>query len=81
MEPGFREGEYVLARALKNEAPLSPGEVIVFRSPSGRLLIKRIVEVRGEECIIKGDNPHCVSDSSTLSPVLKENIVGKVWLH
>jgi signal peptidase I len=73
MEPEFREGDYVLVR----KTNIKNGDTIIFKSPDGRFLIKRIAETEDHNFIARGDNPRCEPQSYTIS---KDNIVGKVWL-
>ena len=75
--------------------PPRPGEVVVLRQPGseGRYDLKRIyagpgatVYVRGEartlgpdEWFVIGDNLEASSDSRSLGPVSRDDIMGRVW--
>ena len=72
MEPGLKSGSSVLVRKTKN---VRVGDVIALRY-SGRVMIKRVAEVRPEETIkVVGDNP---SDSIDIPPISAREVIGRV---
>ncbi|MBK9179183.1 MAG: signal peptidase I [Acidimicrobiales bacterium] len=73
MEPALRVGDVVLVDPARADR-LRPGQVITFRAPeSGALRTHRVVEVRGQEVITKGD----ANGTQDQVPVALVDVVGR----
>ncbi|MEE9236694.1 MAG: nickel-type superoxide dismutase maturation protease [Thermoplasmata archaeon] len=84
MEPGIREGQYVIVNRLAYwlKKPRR-GDIVVIRHPrDNRFLIKRIAEVERGGYVVLGDNEKYSVDSREFGPISKDLMVGKVlFLH
>lgn len=86
MLPALRPGDYVLATAPPRilGAPRA-GWVVVARRPDRPELelIKRVADPAGlgGALILRGDNPESSTDSRHFGPVLRDDLVGVVWLR
>ena len=59
------------------------GDVVLAGHPArpGVRMIKRVAELRGEgEYVLLGDNPDESTDSRTLGPFRRGDIVGRAWV-
>lgn len=75
MEPNLKFGDEVLVSGvpyLFKEPAI--GEVVVFKS-SGKFILKRIKERKGESFLVKGDN---ATDSKEFGWIKRSEILGKV---
>lgn len=84
MQPSFKEGQKLIVSSIPyflREPKV--GDVIIIRDPSdGRLLLKRINEVRlRKQYLVAGDNPGDSRDSRTFGAIERKNILGKVILN
>ncbi|MBI2592721.1 MAG: nickel-type superoxide dismutase maturation protease [Candidatus Colwellbacteria bacterium] len=83
MEPVFREGGKLLVSNLiyKFRGPKAD-EVVVLKDPrDGRLILKRIKEVRGDEYFVSGDNEGESTDSRSFGWITKKDVLGKVLIR
>jgi signal peptidase I len=56
-----------------------PGDIVVFYSPRGEIVVKRCVEESGGVCFYAlGDNSLQSYDSRIYGPVAVDNVIGKV---
>lgn len=83
MEPTLDEGSTVLVnRWAYRRRPPREGDIVVLRHPrEDRLLVKRVVRVEGEGCLVAGDRGEWSVDSHAFGPVPRDLIVGKVVLR
>ena len=80
MEPAYLDGDRVLAcRVIYKLRKPRVGEVVVLKAPkSGRLIIKRIYRIKGDEYFVIGDNLNGSTDSREFGPVSRGMIIGGV---
>ena len=74
MVPTFEPGDrLLLVRRLR---PVRTGDLVAFGDPrdARRLLVKRVVAVRGELVDVVGDNPTRSTDSRDFGPVPRREI-------
>jgi nickel-type superoxide dismutase maturation protease len=78
MEPGIKNGEIVLASSLfylfKNP---QIGDIVAFKD-TGKILIKRIMNISKGKYFLEGDNRKDSLDSRKFGLVPKQKILGKV---
>ena len=84
MIPAFSPGERVLfdRLAYSIDDPLV-GDIVLARHPArpGVRMIKRVAEVGDEnEYVLLGDNAEESTDSRTLGPFRRKDIVGRAWV-
>ena len=60
MLPLLRQGRDLLILQAKTPARCKVGDVVLFRRASGQLVLHRIVAVRAEDYVLRGDN--CTGD-------------------
>jgi nickel-type superoxide dismutase maturation protease len=77
MEPTLATGDRLVA-ARGRAARV--GDVVAVRRPGGdrRLMVKRVVAVRGDKVVVAGDNPARSTDSRSFGPVRRREILGRV---
>ncbi len=75
MEPGIRNGSFVLATSIYYLF-FGPKikDIVVFKNNS-KLIIKRITKIEKEKYFLEGDNKN---DSKDFAPIEKKEILGKV---
>ena len=85
MLPAYNSGDLVLVEKLSYRfRNPKAGEVVVFNSPRGEQLIKRVTSevqpLQGVEPLywLEGDNKDQSTDSRQFGPVVKKAIVGRV---
>ena len=66
MEPTIHADEYVLFHQATFDT-VDVGDIVIYRSESGRFIIHRIIEKNNEYLICKGDN-NPVADSENIYP-------------
>lgn len=59
---------------------LAVGDVVAVRHPGepGRILVKRVAAVHGDQVVVRGDNPSASTDSRRFGPVPRHAVVGTV---
>lgn len=82
MLPTLKEGSILLCTRI-NKRELEKGNIYVFKSPNGKLAIKRLMEFEVNEnltfnCWFEGDNLAESYDSRNYGFINEENIVAKV---
>lgn len=81
MQPTLNPGDEILVNfsAYLSTSP-QEGDVVVLLDPRGteQLIVKRIVEMRGDRCDLRGDNPSKSTDSRQFGWVALSQIQGKV---
>ncbi|MFQ6013076.1 MAG: nickel-type superoxide dismutase maturation protease [Thermoplasmata archaeon] len=82
MEPALPEGCSVLVNRLAYRLGRPrKGDLVVLRHPTtGRVLVKRVSEVEGDEVFVTGDNQAYSVDSRVFGAVETRHLVGKVIL-
>ncbi|MBR2730796.1 MAG: S24/S26 family peptidase [Clostridia bacterium] len=60
MLPLLRQGRDLLTLQAKTQARCAIGDVVLFRRASGQLVLHRIVAVRAQDYVLRGDN--CTGD-------------------
>jgi nickel-type superoxide dismutase maturation protease len=84
MAPSLSPGERVLFdRLAYARAEPRVGDIVLARHPARRgvRMIKRVAEVTEDrEFVLLGDNPRESTDSRTLGPFRREEIVGRGWV-
>lgn len=78
MEPNFHPRDFVLI----SEIPLwfrkpKVGDVVLFKE-NEKYIVKRVVNIKNEKYIVKGDN---INDSKEFGEISREEILGKVIYH
>lgn len=77
MEPTYKHGERVILLTWFVSPAIS--DVVVLCDPrTKKLLVKRIVQIKGGAYYVLGDNTHESTDSRKFGFVKRENIIGKV---
>lgn len=82
MTPTVAAGEYVLVNraAYLFKKPLK-GDIVALHDPrDGKILIKRIREIKGQEYFVQGDNKNSSTDSRVFGMIERHDLIGKVWL-
>ena len=81
MEPTVREGDWLLARALRRRPHV--GELVIASDPRepGRLLVKRVSAVDGDLVTVLGDRPDRSTDSRDFGALPWSSIVGSPVLR
>lgn len=76
MLPKFRPGTKVV---VWRYGKIQKGDVVVLQDPrTGRMILKRVKEIRQDEYYVLGDNSYESTDSRNYGWVGKKHIVGKV---
>lgn len=80
MSPVYRNGESVLAlRFIYLFKNPQKREVVIARDPrDGKLLIKRIIQVKQGKIFLSGDNQAASTDSREFGMIDRSALVGKV---
>jgi signal peptidase I len=77
MVPTLNPGDRVVFRRRLGSRPLSAGNIVAFEDPRGatsQLMIKRVVEVNGDDVVVLGDNVRASTDSRTFGPLRSANV-------
>ena len=75
MLPGFHTGDLAIMKAA---SIYNVGDVVVYYEPaSGEKIIHRIIEVKVDRYIMKGDNNTWIDPHSPTN----DEIIGKLWIH
>lgn len=69
MEPTIKQGDTIIFKKTSYNS-LEVGDIIVYKSNTGRYIIHRIVEITEDGLILKGDNNPTID-----SEIVKENMV------
>lgn len=77
MEPTLAPGDRLLVVRAR---PVRAGDVVAVRDPlqGGRLLVKRVGAVLGDEVVVRGDNEAASTDSREFGPVPAGAVLGRV---
>lgn len=80
MLPTLRPGDRLLCLPVRR---LRNGDIVAVRDPrDGRLLVKRVAAVDGDDVTVVGDNPAASTDSRTFGAVRRGDVVGRaVWRY
>jgi signal peptidase I len=80
MEPTYFEEDRLFVSSLiyRIFKPKKGDVVVVQDSRTGRLILKRIVKIRGSKYFVVGDNPSKSTDSRQFGTVARSAIIGKV---
>jgi len=83
MEPSFSSGDKLLVcKFIYGLWNPRSGDVVVLRDPrDGRLILKRIMEIKPGGYFVKGDNESESADSRIFGLARKKDIAGKVVLR
>ena len=72
MWPTFRDGDIIECQTYIGQI-VNVGDIIVFPRPnfSNSILVKRVVSINNDECIVEGDNPdpNASTDSHNFGPI------------
>jgi len=76
MEPVLTGGDRLFV--MRGRSP-RVGDIVAVRDPrdARRLLVKRVVSVRGAEVVLEGDNARASTDSRDFGPVDRRAVVGR----
>ncbi len=80
MEPTLLAGDRLVVLLLPSWWPVRSGQLVALRDPrpgSNRLLVKRAQSVIGRAVEFRGDNPLASTDSRTLGPVDRREVLGR----
>ena len=77
MEPTLVGGDRLVV--VKGLGGPRTGDIVAVADPrgGGRLLVKRVVSVEGDEVEVEGDNPRSSTDSRSFGPVRRRTLVGR----
>jgi len=77
MEPTLSEGDHLLVGHIWH---YRVGDIVALRDPRNlqRVIVKRVVAVRREEVLLRGDNIETSTDSREFGPVPMKALMGKV---
>ncbi len=76
MAPTLMAGDRLLVRRAR---PVTVGDVVVVADPrGGRVIVKRVSAVLGDDIVVRGDNPMASTDSRHFGPVSRKTLVGTV---
>jgi len=77
MEPALSEGDRLL---IGRAGPCKVGDIVALRDPANprRVIVKRIVALRRDEVVLRGDNAAASTDSRHFGPVSTIDLMGKV---
>lgn len=81
MEPTFREGDWLIVRALRRRP--RAGELVVATDPRepARILIKRVGAVSGDQVTVLGDRREASTDSRHFGALPVSAIIGRPVLR
>jgi nickel-type superoxide dismutase maturation protease len=76
MEPTLEERDRLVV--LRRRRPAA-GDIVVVADPRhrGRVLVKRVMAVAGDEIVVEGDNRARSTDSRDFGPVRRRDVVGR----
>lgn len=76
MRPALDEGDRLLVVRRRR---YRPGDVVAARDPRepGRVLVKRVAEIRGDALVLLGDAPEASTDSRTFGSVARTDVLGR----
>ncbi len=76
MEPVLMSGDRLLV--LRRRRP-RVGDIVAVADPrpGGRLLVKRVVALQGDEVLVEGDNRSSSTDSRHFGPVDRRAVLGR----
>jgi phage repressor protein C with HTH and peptisase S24 domain len=77
MEPTLVGGDRLVV--VKGCGGPRTGDIVAVTDPrgGGRLLVKRVVSVEGDEVVVEGDNPRSSTDSRAFGPLRRRAVVGR----
>ena len=82
MFPTFKDNQIIICTKIFSRKNLKEGKVYVYKSPSGKLVIKRLSQVErvsfGTYYYFLGDNPAESYDSRNYGYIAEKDIVAKV---
>jgi signal peptidase I len=80
MEPTLLAGDRLVVLILPTWWPIRSGQLVALQDPrpgANRILVKRVQSVIGRAVEFRGDNPLASTDSRTLGPVDRRQVVGR----
>ena len=82
MTPTLAAGDTVLVNRLAYRfKKLQKGDIVALLDPrDGKVLIKRITQVKGKQYFVEGDNKNASTDSRVFGMIKRSDIIGKVIL-
>jgi signal peptidase I len=79
MEPTLRNGDVILASGIRYLITQPKvNEIVVFKSPSGQIMLKQITKVDNDKYFLEGNNKEDSLDSRQFGWVTKKQILGKM---
>ena len=78
MWPTFRDGDIIQCQTYVGQI-VNIGDIIVFPRPnlSNSILVKRVISINNDQCIVEGDNPdpNASTDSHNFGPINISSII------
>ena len=78
MNPTLHDDDWILSKKVYKRDNLKLNNIYIFKSPSGRIAIKRLVDYSEGNCFFVGDNSKNSYDSRNYGWIYKEDVIAEV---